>query len=247
MSSQGPIIVATGVDGGEDPGGIWVDPTAASSTSSASFASGQAGYSASLNTNTLKCQFNAGQFGIPALYAVTGIKITFQALASSSGTPIVNVQSVKTSLTTRDASDGASLGTTFASYSYSMPMSPLLPSAVNGAWEIDLVFSSPGGASSGNVDVYDVAATVTYELIDINDPGAIGMDPVSIVRRRPHFQPPPIESIDPHALTLPNAPEPIHPEVLAPMFVSRAPTPQSRTYLAPIMGDYDPTSLTLPI
>ncbi|MDE2471743.1 MAG: hypothetical protein KGL35_24215, partial [Bradyrhizobium sp.] len=245
MPSQGPLVVATGTDGGEDAAGIWNNPSAAGSTSSASFTTAVAGTSATKQTNTLKAQFSAGQFTLPTTgYIATSISITFQARVQSSGTPVASVSSVKTSLTATDASDGASLTTSFAGYTYSIGGS-ISPAAVNAGFEIDLRFTSPGGPSSGNVDVYDVTATVTYTLVDLTVGGGLGIDSTALPPRRPHFQPPPIESIDPHALLLANAPELIHPENLVPMYVPPRPRPHSRTYLSPIAGAYDPTMLTL--
>lgn len=167
LKQQGPVVVETGSDGGEDPSGEWNSPGEVASDDKSVSPFAVAGLAPSLQTNTLKCRFRAGAFSVPLGNAVRGVVISFHGHCSGGmGVPVVRVKSVKTSLGSANFADLACLTAEESCYTYGSPTdgvdSPVNASMVNGAWEIELAFDAPSSADFGNVHVRGVSAVVYF-------------------------------------------------------------------------------------
>lgn len=242
MSSQGPTVCIDFVDLADGVNDSWTGSTGGPGAASASTSGMATG-----NSNTARFTMGSNSFTIPQDPSGVLIQIKWNQAGGTTTDALVRLTAGGAAIGSNKA--GGSLLPTVASFTNYGADGDLWGATITAAqanhpsFGVDIVVNEANIGDAANV--LEVDFTV-YWLLDLSF--ATGSDTSSIVifqRRRAHFQPPPIESIDPHALTLSNAPELIHPENLVPMYVPPRPRPHSRTYLSPIAGAYDPTMLTL--
>lgn len=181
LKHQGPVLVETVVDGGEDPNGAWDSPDEFASDDKTAAKFAVAGLAPQLETNALKCRFPAGAFSVPRGSAPRGVVIRFRAYSSGGmGDPIVRVKSVRTTLGSTNLADHACLTAADSLYTYGSPTDGIDLSVdagkVNVAWEIELVFDAPNSADFGNAHVHSVSSTVYYGAATSPSASAGGID-----------------------------------------------------------------------
>ncbi|MDE2467242.1 MAG: hypothetical protein KGL35_00435, partial [Bradyrhizobium sp.] len=254
MASLGPTFVGAGTDQGTNwtgTGNVTAEDGVTATLSALPANNGE----------VLRCTMAANAFSVPAGSNIAGILIEVKADYTDAFGGTVTYTKVQlvnggVNIGTNQAAGGPSSGAlaynSFGGANNTCGAALTVAIVNSTTFGVDISFSD-NGSGPGQVDVDAVRLTVFYSpapLVDEMVAALTSMQPVPAAffvrnRARPQVFVPIMGFPDPTSFTLPNAPEPIHPENYPMEFNPRAPQPERRAYQQILMGEYDPTMFLL--